>query len=306
MSRPSAQTLGLVGCGTWGRNILRDLKALGHVVWIAEPSSEGRAVATGLADGAVDRLEDLPRVDGLIVATPASTHAALVSAALARGVPILCEKPLTTNVAEARALVAQAGGKLFTGHIWCYHPGVEALAGIARSGELGPVHGLRSTRTNWASPRRDVDSVWNLAPHDVALAQFILGEIPAPRFAQAELIDGRCVGMMGILGATPWAVFEVSNRFREKRRDVRLHCRDGVAVLPDADAGRIEITRSDAGREPVTEIREVSRESALTRELAAFCAHLAGGPPPRTTGAQGLAVVETLALLRGLAGLTEH
>jgi predicted dehydrogenase len=302
MSSPRPQILGLVGCGLWGRTILRDLKGLGHTVWIVEPSPEARAVAK-LADGAVARLDDLPAVNGLIVATPASTHFAVVQAVLPRGVPILCEKPLTTDVGEARALVAQAGPKLFTGHIWCYHPGIEALAHLARSGELGPVQGLRSTRTNWASPRRDVDSVWNLAPHDVAIAQFILGEIPPPRFAQAELSAGRCVGLIGILGSHPSVVFEVSNRFREKRREVRLHCRNGVAVLADADAGAIEITRPGTDLQPDLEIRAVSRESALTRELAAFCTHLAGGPAPPTTGAQGLAVVEAIVTLRHLAGL---
>jgi predicted dehydrogenase len=304
MSPSSPQTLGLIGCGIWGRNILRDLKGLGHAVWVAEPSAEGRAAASGLADGVVGRHEEFPDVNGLIVATPASTHATVVAAAFKRGVPILCEKPLTTDVAEARALVALCRGNLFTGHIWCYHPGVEMLAEIARSGELGPVHLLRSTRTNWTSPRRDVDSVWNLAPHDVALAQFILGEIPPPRFAHAELLDGRCVGMLGILGTAPSAVFEVSNRFREKRREIRLHCRDGVAVLSDADAGCIEISRNGTSSQPVVDVRAVSRESALTRELSAFCAYLAGGPAPRTTGAQGLAVVEALVALRRLAGLS--
>src|SRR5688572_19179180 len=104
----AVQTLGLVGCGIWGRNILRDLKTLGHRVWVAEPSPEGRAAALGLADGVVGSLEEFPKVHGLIVATPASTHAAIVSAGLARGVPILCEKPLTTDVNDARALVARA------------------------------------------------------------------------------------------------------------------------------------------------------------------------------------------------------
>jgi predicted dehydrogenase len=166
--------------------------------------------------------------------------------------PFFAKNPSPLTQPKPGPSLTRAGPRLFVGHIWCYHPGVEALAAIARSGELGPVHGLRSTRTNWTSPRTDVDSSWNLAPHDIALAQFILGEIPPPRFALAERLDGRCVGLIGILGSPdqknsdlPWAVFEVSNRHREKRREVRLHCRDGVAVLPDADTGHIEITRSD-------------------------------------------------------------
>ena len=267
MSSSSAQTLGLVGCGIWGRNILRDLKALGHVVWVAESSPEGRTAAAGLADGGSGSPGRSSAGRRSHCGYTRLDARAGVSAGLHGESPILCEKPLTAKVAEARALVARAGEKLFTGHIWCYHPGIETLASIARSGELGPVHGLRSTRTNWASPRRDVDSVWNLAPHDVALAQFILGEIPAPRFAHAELIDGRCVGMIGILGADPWAIFEVSNRFREKRREVRLHCRDGVAVLPDADAGRIEITRKGAGLDPS---RRCAKSAATRRSRASW------------------------------------
>jgi len=303
MSLPKRNTIGLIGCGIWGRNILRDLKALGHCVWVAESDFTAHAAIVSVADGVAGNHRDLPNVDGLIVATPASTHFTVVSEMLERQVPILCEKPLTTDAASARQLVALAGDRLFAGHIWCYHPGIEALASIARIGELGPVQGLRTTRTNWASPRMDVDSVWNLAPHDIALAQFILGTIPPPRFAQAEVLDGRCLGMVGILGSHPWVVFEVSNRFREKRREVRLHCRDGVAVLPDADSAHLEISRPGTGRSPELELREISVESALVRELRAFCDHLAGGPPPRTSGSQGLAVVETLETLRQLAGL---
>lgn len=276
-----------------------------------EPGAAERARAGG-ARAVLAELEELPEVAGIIIATPASTHAAVVEALVGRGVPMLCEKPLTVDVGEARALAARAGGRLFVGHIWCYHPGIEALAAIARSGELGPVHGLRSTRTNWTSPRTDVDSSWNLAPHDLALAQHILGRIPPPRFAVAERLGGRCVGLLGVLGEPerggeggPWVVFEVSNRFREKRREVRLHCRNGVAVLPDADTGHIEITRTDGEGRAALETRAVSIESALRRELAAFCAHLEGGPAPATDAAQGLAVVECLVALRRLAGLEE-
>ena len=113
---------------------------------------------------------------------------------------MLCEKPLTANLAEARDLAARSDGRLFVGHIWLHHPGIEALAALARSGELGPVHGVRSFRTNWTSPRTDVDSSWNLAPHDVAIARFLLGHLPAPRFALAERLHDRCVGLLGVLG----------------------------------------------------------------------------------------------------------
>ena len=142
----------------------------------------------------------LPAVDGIIVATPAVTHFDIVSALIRRAVPVLVAKPFTTDTAEAELLARQGAGRLFVGHTWRYHPGVQLLGEIARSGEIGPIVGLRRTRTNWTSPRTDVDSIWNLAPHDLTLAIEILGGIPEARSAVAELHDGRAVGMTALLG----------------------------------------------------------------------------------------------------------
>src|SRR5262249_51392444 len=171
------------------------------------------------------------------------------------------------------------------------HPGVQLLGEIARSGEIGPIVGLRSTRTNWTSPRTDVDSIWNLAPHDLTLAIEILGSIPTPRAAVAEVHDGRAVGMTALLGDEPWLVFDVSNRYRDKRREVRVHGRDGVAVMADPDSGRIDITRGDltsSTSDAITEVRACSTQSALTNQLAAFLGFIDGGPPPRSSADEGV------------------
>ena len=151
-----------------------------------------------------------------------------------------------------------------------------------------------------------MDSVWNLAPHDLTLALEILGEIPAPRAAIAERHDGRAVGMYALLGGDPWLGFDVSNRYRDKRREVGLHCQDGVAVMLDPDAGAIEITRGDAASSPADariEKRPYSTESALRRELAAFLGFVHGGPPPKSSAAEGVEVVRAVARLRALAGI---
>jgi hypothetical protein len=88
---------------------------------------------------------------------------------------------------------------------------------------------------------------------------------------------------------------------------VRLHGRDGVAVMRDPDAGRIEIARGDAGtrRAPAIDVRDVPRESALRRQLSAFLGALDGGPPPKSTAAEGVDVVRALVRLRELAGLPD-
>jgi len=298
--------IALVGCGRWGRSILQELRGLGCGVSVVDTAAESRdrARAEG-ADDAVEALGRLGAVAGVVVATPATTHAEVVGEALHLGVPVFAEKPLTTDPEQAARLAARAGGRLFVMHVWRYHPGVEALAAIAASEELGPVEAVRTTRTGWTSPRSDTDPVWTLAPHDLSIALALLGALPAPRWAVAERRGGRPVGLVAALGERPCVVLEVSTRHPERRREVRLHCRDGVAALV-GETGAIDVARDvpeDPLAPPVRERRPYPDEPALRRELRAFVTHLAGGPPPRTTAAEGVEVVGVLAELRRLAGL---
>ncbi|MEX2127596.1 MAG: Gfo/Idh/MocA family oxidoreductase [Xanthobacteraceae bacterium] len=296
--------VGLVGCGRWGRNILRDLLSLRCRVVVVEPNPENRQLAATLGPAEiVNDISRLPPVEGIIAATPATTHAAVVEALLDRGVPIFCEKPLTTDPASAARLVNRASDRLFVMHIWRYHCGIQELAEIARSQQLGPVLALRTERTNWTSPRQDTDSIWTLVPHDLTIALAILGKIPAPRSAAVEIIADKPVSITAMLGDTPWFSLNSSTRYREKHREVRLHCEDGVAVLPSAESRYIEILRSTAtpDRTPLIERRPISGESALIRELTVFVQYLRGGPPPPTDAHEGLAVVNAVAALRRLA-----
>ena len=179
---------------------------------------------------------------------------------------------------------------------WRYHPGVGPCATLRRVG--------RSARAahdayQLVNEHTDVDAVWILAPHDLAIALEILGRLPEPRAAVGERLDGRAVGIHAVLGEDPWAVLEVSVASPSPRREVRLHCDAGVAVLPDAYSDHLQIIRSGA---PV-ERRAVSTEPPLRRELRAFVDHLGGSAAPRSSAADAAAIVCTLEHLRALAGL---
>lgn len=298
--------IGLVGCGLWGQAILRDLVALGCRVAVVDIDPGRREVATKLGAVAVlGATSGLPSLDGIVVATPATTHAAIVEDVLGRGIPVFCEKPLTTDANPARRLLALGAGRLFVMHVWRYHRGVRRLAAIARSGELGPVQSLRTERKNWTSPRLDTDPVWTLVPHDLTIALAILGGIPVPVSARVEVVGGRAVSMLAVLGEAPFVLLDCSTRFAGKRREIRLHCRNGVAVLPDADSPFIEILRADDPPDaaPRVEREALEGEPALLAELRAFVDHLRGGPPPPTDASEGVAVVEAVETLRRLAGL---
>ena len=309
--------IALIGCGIWGRKILRDLRTLGARVRVYDPDP---AVASALAGaGGVDLLPGLPTtgadLDGLIVATPSTTHRAVLERLLPLGRPIFVEKPLTTNRADAGALreaAAGAGsGPVFLMHIWRYHPGIQLLAQLTRSGELGRPLGLRSTRANWTSPRRDTDAWWNLAPHDLTIARTVLGHWPEPVAATGEYHDGVCRGMVAHFGAAPWVIVEVSNRYARKVREVRLHCTEGIAVLADERVDYVSIFRGGAHSPapPPEERRPFAGPPPLLAELTEFLNYLAGGPAPRSPLGEGLAVVDllerTAALARAAAQTTE-
>jgi predicted dehydrogenase len=294
-------TLGLVGCGDWGRHILRDLRSLGCEVHVVARSDASRARAEDYgASAIVGELADLPPVDGVVVATPTSTHAAVLEDVIALGAPVFVEKPMTADAETARSLAARAPDRLFVMDKWRYHPGVEALAGIARSGELGAVVGVVTTRIGWGNPHRDVDVIWILAPHDLSIALEVIGRLPDPVSAVAERADGCFWSLAGVLGSRPYLRLEISGASAERRREVRLVCEAGVAWLPGGYSEAIGVARWEGvGSEP--ERRPISTELPLLRELRCFVEHLEGGPPPRSSADEGALVVERVEQLRALA-----
>ena len=291
--------VGLVGCGRWGRHILRDLRALGCEVPVVARSDESRARAVeGGATDVVDNVQVLAGCDGIVVATPTATHASVVGEALDLDVPVFCEKPLCPDADDARRLADRAPGRLFVMDKWRYHPGVQELAAIARERRLGPVSGVATMRVGWDVPHDDVDAVWILAPHDFSIVFEIMGALPRTDAAAAQLLDGRIVHLSAVLrGDGWWHSLEVSGRSPESTRRIALHCEDGVAVLADGWDQHITVLRDRP--DGVEEERiETPGELPLLGELRAFVEHLRGGPAPRSSAAEGAAIVAAIVEVR--------
>lgn len=297
--------IGLVGCGRWGRNILRDLLSLGCRVTVVDRSGDATGSARAAhASAVVARVSELPETDGVIVATPTSTHYEVLCEIVERqpNRPIFCEKPLTADLEQARDIARRAGDRLFVMDKWRYHAGVLALAEIARSGELGPVEGLRTVRVQWGHPHADVDAVWVLLPHDLSIAREVFGHIPTPIAARVDRDSTGVTGLIGLLGERPWVSVEVSARRPTKVREVQLYCRDGVAILADGNSEVIRVVRSRAAAAGV-EQRPIEATPPLLAELKAFVAHIRGeGPPPKSSAADGVETVRAIWQLRRLAG----
>jgi predicted dehydrogenase len=301
-----APRVALLGCGRWGRHILRDLLSLGcEVPVVARSEASVERARQGGAGAIVPDVASLGAVDGVVVSTPTATHAEVVGEALEFGVPVFVEKPLTADVASARALAAAASDRLFVMDKWRYHPGVLELARIARSGELGAPVGIHSRRVTLGHRYTDVNTVWIHAPHDLAIALEVLGEVPPPRSAVPELVGGELMGLTAFLGDSPWLVVEVTTLAPGHRRELRLVCEEGVAQLDGAEAGAVVVAPAGRIDADSVERRPIGDEMPLLAELQVFVEHLRGGPPPKSSAAEGVAIVEAVAGMIELTGVEE-
>ena len=299
--------IALIGCGRWGRNILRDLQALGCEVAVADPDADARryAAGAGVREVAGD-LDELAACDGIVIAATSSAHATVIHRALEGDVPVFVEKPMVCDAASARDLAARGRGRLFVMDKWRYHLGIEELRRIRETGELGRPLGMHVRMVGWGLPHRDVDVTWILLPHCLSILLEVFGQVPPAQQSFAERLDGQVVTLTGVLGDAPWATVEVSARSPRKSREFRLHCEDGVAWLDDGWSDHLSVVRGNDGTNGNArnvEQRPLSTELPLMRELRTFVEHLAGGPPPRSSAEEGAVVVERIVQLRDLAGL---
>ena len=185
-NKSGALRIGVVGCGYWGAKHVRVLSGLADVdrVVVVDRDPAIRAAITAAFPavlGCASLEEALPLVDALVVATPPQSHAAVAMAGIAAGKHVMIEKPMTATLAEAYRLVEvadAAGVVLMAGHTFEFNPAVRELRRRLDRGELGRPYYIHSARLNLGLFRSDVDVVWDLAPHDVSIMNYLLGAVP--------------------------------------------------------------------------------------------------------------------------------
>ncbi|MGH3671281.1 MAG: Gfo/Idh/MocA family protein [Pseudonocardiaceae bacterium] len=183
----------VVGYGYWGSKHMRVLSSMpGVQVTIVDQDPERIAEAKRSYPSAeaAHHLDDvLGRVDAVVVATPPTAHAAVALQALRQGRHALVEKPLATTVEDAQEMVDTAaanGVQLMVGHTFEYNAAVWKLKEIIDSGELGRVLYIDAARLSLGKYQRDCNVIWDLAPHDISIASFLLDEVPRTTWVWAK------------------------------------------------------------------------------------------------------------------------
>jgi predicted dehydrogenase len=181
-------TIALIGYGYWGPNLLRNYMELpaADVKWVCDSLPERLAKATARYPSVrtttnVRDIFDDPDVGAVLVATPIGTHYALAMDALRAGKHVFVEKPMAMTVGQCDEMcdAAEASGlTLMVGHTFVYSPPVRAVKRILDSGELGEVRFVTCSRVNLGLHSKEVSVVWDLAPHDLSILAYWLGETP--------------------------------------------------------------------------------------------------------------------------------
>lgn len=185
--------VGIIGAGYWGPNLIRNFKEIeqAELKMVCDLRQERLShIQSRYPDLSVSRnYHDLldSQVDAVVIATPVSTHYHLAMECLKAGKSVLVEKPLACSSRDASEMAATArkmGAVLMTGHTFVFNPAVIALKQIISSGEIGKVYYINCTRVNLGLYQPDIDVIWDLAPHDISILQYILD-------AQPEMVSAR-------------------------------------------------------------------------------------------------------------------
>lgn len=181
-------TVGIIGCGYWGPNLLRNFFNLDEVrVKLCSDLLDERLNHMKRIYPSIETTRDYKdiindsEIDAAVVATPVSTHFKIAEEALTKGKHVFCEKPLADKVADGVKLVELAEGKgltLLVGHTFVYTAAVNKIKELVDSGELGEIYYISSSRLNLGLFQKDINVIWDLAPHDVSIINYILDSAP--------------------------------------------------------------------------------------------------------------------------------
>lgn len=176
----------VVGAGEWGKNHVATLSDLGALAGIVEPNTEilnkylkihpNIKCFSNISEAINNNI-----FDGFTVATPAETHYDIAKCIIEAGKPVLVEKPLTLSIQEAEKLVELSVANnvpLLVGHVLLFHPAIRKIKEIISGHRIGKIQYVYSNRLNLGQVRTEENVFWSLAPHDIAIFQYLIEEYP--------------------------------------------------------------------------------------------------------------------------------
>lgn len=308
------KNIAVVGCGHWGKNLVRNYAELGSLHTICDPDND---IAKKFADKyKVNNLSfaevvNHQEIEGIVIAAPASMHASMAIQAMNAGKHVYVEKPLAMNQAEAEHMIDSASQnkvQLMVGHLLQYHPVFVEVRRLVNDGVLGCLQYIYSNRLSFGKVRSEEDVIWSFAPHDISMILSLTGLEPtsvrseSACILQPDIADTATIHMdfisdikahisvswihplkeqkLVVIGQTGMLVFDDTKPWKEKLT-LYPHTIDTLEELP-------RIKKYEA------EYLNVPESEPLKNECLHFIDVVNDGVLPITDGIEGQSVLRVL------------
>ena len=189
----------VVGCGYWGKNLIRNFYELGALNGICDVNTD--AVSHFANEFSVNNLSlndilSSTDIDAVVVATPANTHAKIAKEILESGKHVFIEKPIALDINDAKAIIKKGkemNKHIMVGHILNYHPAFIQLSKMIREGSIGEILSINSSRLSWGKVRKEEDVIWSFAPHDISMILSLIKSKPIKTNVQRTFISNNSI-----------------------------------------------------------------------------------------------------------------
>jgi UDP-2-acetamido-3-amino-2,3-dideoxy-glucuronate N-acetyltransferase len=308
------KNIAVVGCGYWGKNLVRNFSELEVLSSICDPNTEIANKYAGQYNvknsSFIEIINDL-NIKGVVLAVPAPLHASMAIEAMNKGKHVFVEKPIAMNETEAELMITTAkknNVKLMVGHLLQYHPIFKKILKIVNANEIGELNYIYSNRLSFGKIRTKEDIIWSFAPHDISMILSLAGQDPefiitkSTSIIQKNIADTATIHMefksglkshisvswlhpykehkLVVSGKSAMLVFDDTKPWNEK-----------LALYPYevvSSKGIINLKKSDV------KYLEVPEEEPLKNECQDFIDVVEKNIKPMTDGAEGLRVVKVL------------
>jgi len=303
--------IGVIGCGRWGGNLVRNFAELGALAAVSDISPDAAreySDAYSVPSPSPSEFFDSDGIDAVAIAVPAEGHAELALRAIGRGMHVFVEKPIATKFSDAARLVDAARGRgriLMAGHVLRYHPSFVKLEKTVADGGIGVIRHIESVRGCEPAHYRGESAIWGFAPHDVSMILALMGELPN-RVEAEKRVDGVLIGPDSVDSTLEFPSgascrFKASWLLDDREQRLKVSGDGGALVFDDCRPWPSKLLRSGNEDEDVGASADSKLDPVFVAEaepLKLECEHfldcIETGRRPTTGGREALEVMRVL------------
>lgn len=308
------KNIAVVGCGHWGKNLVRNFSELGSLRSVSDSDNslaKSYAEKYGVTCKSFSEILEDPEIKGVVLAVPAPLHSEMSVAVMKSGKHVYVEKPLAMNQEEAIQMIQTSKKNnvhLMVGHLLQYHPIFISLKDMVKSGEIGEIKYIYSNRLSFGKVRSEEDVIWSFAPHDISMILSIMDEMPkhvmtqSATMLQNEIADSSIIHLDFESGQKAHITVSWYHPYKEQKLVVIGD--SGMIVFDDTKLweNKLSLYRHETLLNQIppmlnkaeAEFIEVVQSEPLRNECQHFIDILDGKHKPLTDGAEGLNVLNVL------------